>query len=129
MFGDFDPTEYEDEVKERWGDTEAYRESGRRTKGYTSEDWSLIKAEGEPIVTGLAAALRAGIPADDPTVMDLADAHRLQIDKWFYPCSPEMQASLGAMYVADPRFTAYWDQFEVGLAEYVRDAIVANAAR
>jgi DNA-binding transcriptional MerR regulator len=129
VFGDFDPAEYEDEVKERWGDTDAYRESSRRAKRYTKADWQAIKAGGEPIVSGLAAALRAGTPADDATVMDLADAHRLEIDKWFYPCSPEMHAALGEMYVADPRFTAYWDQFEAGLAMYVRDAFAANARR
>jgi DNA-binding transcriptional MerR regulator len=129
VFGDFDPAEYEDEVKERWGDTDAYRESARRTKRYTKDDWAKIKAEGAPIVTGLADAFRAGTPADDPTVLDLADAHRLQIDRWFYPCSREMHAALGEMYVADPRFTAYWDQFEAGLATYVRDAFAANALR
>ena len=129
VFGDFDPAEYEDEVKARWGDTEAYRESAIRTKRYTKGDWLKIKQEGEPVVSGLAAALRAGTPADNPLVMDLAEAHRLQIDKWFYPCSPELHASLGEMYVADPRFTAYWDQFEVGLAAYVNDAFMANALR
>jgi len=129
VFGDFDPTEYEAEVKERWGDTDAYRESARRTKRYTKDDWTAIKAEGEPIVTGLAAAFRAGTPSDDPSVIDLADAHRLQIDRWFYPCSREMHAALGEMYVADPRFTAYWDQFEAGLAGYIRDAFAANAMR
>ena len=128
VFGDFDPTEYEAEVKERWGDTDAYKESARRTKKYTKQDWLAIKGEGEPIVTGLAAALRAGTPADDPSVTALAEAHRLQIDKWFYPCSPAFHASLGEMYVADPRFTAFWDQFEAGLAAFVRDAFAANAA-
>jgi len=129
VFGDFDPTEYEDEVKQRWGGTDAYRESARRTKRYTKQDWLVIKAEGEPIVAGLADTFRAGTPPDEPEVMDLADAHRLQIDKWFYPCSRQMHAGLGEMYVADPRFTAYWDQFAAGLAAYVRDAFVANAVR
>ena len=129
VFGDFDPAEYEEEVKERWGDTDAYKESARRTKKYTKQDWLAIKAEGGPIVAGLAAALRTGTPPDDPAVMDLADAHRLQIDKWFYPCSPERHAALGEMYMADLRFTAYWDQFEAGLAVYVRDAFAANALR
>jgi len=128
VFGDFDPTEYEDEVKQRWGGTEAYRESARRTRRYTKADWLAIKAEGEPIVTGLADALRAGTPADEPSVTALAEAHRLQIDKWFYPCAPAFHASLGEMYVADPRFTAFWDQFEAGLAAFVRDAFAANAA-
>lgn len=31
------------------------------------------------------------------------------------------------MYVADPRFTATYEQIAPGLATYVHDAIVANA--
>ena len=34
MFEDFDPTPYEQEARERWGHTDAYRESARRTAGY-----------------------------------------------------------------------------------------------
>jgi hypothetical protein len=33
------------------------------------------------------------------------------------------------MYVADPRFTATYDDVAPGLAVYVRDAIAANADR
>ena len=37
--------QYAAEVKERWGDTEAYAESARRTKSYTEADWVRIKGE------------------------------------------------------------------------------------
>ena len=47
MFGDFDPDQYEEEVRERWGDTDAYRQSQQRTASYTKEDWQRIRAEGE----------------------------------------------------------------------------------
>lgn len=40
-----------------------------------------------------------------------------------------MQVHLGEMYVQDPRFRATYEELEPGLAEWVRDAIVANAAR
>jgi hypothetical protein len=33
------------------------------------------------------------------------------------------------MYLADPRFTATYEQISPGLAQYVHDAIKANAAR
>lgn len=39
LFEGFHPSRYEDEVKARWGGTEAYRESARRTSGYTKADW------------------------------------------------------------------------------------------
>jgi DNA-binding transcriptional MerR regulator len=128
-FGDFDPKEHEKEAEERWGGTETYAESARRTKRYTKEDWLKIKAESEAVNTALAALLDEGVPADDPRAMDLAEEHRLHIDRWFYPCSQEMHVGLGEMYVADPRFAKNYEKVHAGLAQYVCDAIRANAAR
>lgn len=129
VFGDFDPSHYEKEVQQRWGDTDAYRESTRRAASYTKDDWNRIKDEQDAVESGFADKLRAGVPADDPSVMDLAERHRLGIDANFYPCSHEMQAGLAEMYVADPRFAAHYDDREPGLARYVHDAILANAKR
>ncbi len=44
VFGEFDPTKYEDEVKERWGESDAYKESARRTarRGCASADRHLV---------------------------------------------------------------------------------------
>lgn len=127
VFGDFDPTEYQDEVKERWGDTDAYRESVRRVARYGKEDWLEIKAEGDRVNAALVEAMAAGRAPTDPEVLALAEQHRMQIDRWFYPCPHEMHATLGEMYVADPRFTETYDELAEGLARFVRDAIVANA--
>jgi hypothetical protein len=61
--------------------------------------------------------------------MDLAEKARLHIDRCFYPCSHEMHAALGRMYVEDPRFAENYERRREGLAAYVRDAIAANAER
>jgi DNA-binding transcriptional MerR regulator len=134
MFDGLDPVEWNErtygaEVRERWGDTDAYRESTRRTSQYGPDDWAQVQAQSEAIEAGLAALLAEGVPAEDPRAMDLAEQHRLQIDRWFYPCSHEMHAGLGDMYVADERFAAHYDERAAGLAGYVRDAILANALR
>ena len=129
VFGDHDPTEHAEEAKERWGDTDAYRESHRRTSKYTKADWLKIKAEGGAAAEQMIAALQAGLPADSEEATAAAESMRLQIDRWFYPCSHEMHRHLGDMYVADPRFTAHYEDQAPGLAQYVRDAIHANAAR
>jgi len=129
VFGDFDPAEYEEEVQERWGNTDAYKESARRTKKYTKADWQRFKDESLQIGTETAALMDAGVPATDPRAMDLADQARRQIDTWFYPCSHEMHVNLAEMYIADPRFTATYEKVHVGMAQYWHDAILANAAR
>jgi len=129
VFGDFDPADYEDEVKERWGDTDAYKESARRTKSYTKADWQRYKDEAEANGLAIAALMDAGVPPTDPRAMDAVEEHRLLIDKWFYPCSHEMHRGLGEMYVADPRFTKNYEKIHPGMAQYVSDAIRANAER
>ncbi|MDA3935984.1 MAG: MerR family transcriptional regulator [Actinomycetota bacterium] len=127
VFGEFDPAEHEAEVKERWGDSDAYAESTRRTKRYTKQDWLRIKEEGALVVEGLAARMDAGAGTDDTEVQRLVEEHRLQIDRNFYPCSKEMHANLGRMYVADPRFAKTYDDVRPGLAQFLCDAIQINA--
>lgn len=125
LFDGFDPARYEDEVQERWGDTDAYKESARRTKRYGKAEWQQIKAEAESIGTDLAALMRAGVPAHDPRAKAVVERHRQHIEQWFYPCSVELQRQLGEMYVADPRFQENIDKTAPGLAAYWRDAILA----
>lgn len=125
---DFDNMAYEAEVQERWGNTEAYRESARRTKKYTEADWTRMRGEGEAIAAGFADALASGDPADGERARHLAEQARLHIDRWFYPCSHRMHVALADMYVADPRFRAGYEDRAEGLAEYVAAAIKANAA-
>lgn len=128
-FGDFDPAEHEDEAKQRWGDTDAYKESARRTARYTKEDWVRFKTESEQINATIVELMDAGVAATDPRAMDAVDMARLQINTWFYPCSHEMHSNLADMYIADPRFEANYEKVHAGMARYVHDAIKANLER
>ena len=126
---DFDHEQYEEEARERWGDSNAYKESMRRTRRYSKDDWTRIKAEGEEVMARLAALLEEGALSVSRAARELAEEHRHHIDRWFYPCSHAMHAGLADMYVADPRFTDYFEKRGEGLASFFREAILANAAR
>ncbi len=129
LFEGFEPAEHEDKVRERWGSTNAYAEAGRRTKSYTKAQWKEIKAENDSVLARLAERLSERAAAGAAEVMDLAEEHRLHIDRWYYPCDPGMHAGLGEMYVADERFAAHFEKRGSGLAAYSAEAIQANAAR
>src|SRR3954451_2420913 len=129
VFGEQDPAQYDAEVEERWGETDAYAQSKRRTAAYTKADWVRIKGEGEAVERRFAEALRSGVPADSPEAMDVAEEHRQQISRNFYDCPPAMHAGLGRMYVEDERFTAHYEEIAPGLAQYVSTAVQATAAR
>lgn len=128
-FADFDHAQHAEEAEERWGDTEAFEESTRRTKGYSEAQWAQLKAEGEEIEARWAGLLEAGDAPDHVDAMDVAERARLHIDRWFYPCSHEMHAGLAETYETDPRFTAHYERMAEGLAAFVAAAIRANAAR
>ena len=129
VFGEFNPSEHEEEAKERWGDSDLYQESRRRTRTYGKDQWKEAVGEGRTIAGELAALLSSGAEPHSVEAMDLAERHRQHISQWFYPCSLEVHVGLGEMYVVDPRFTKYWDDFAPGLATFVRDAFQANAGR
>jgi len=129
LFGDGFSEEYQAEAEERWGDTEAWAQSQRRTSAYTKEDWVRIKDETDDIQRRFAEAMQAGAPAESDRAMDVAEEHRQHISRWFYDCPPEMHAGLGRMYVEDERFTATYERTAPGLAQYVSTAVQANAAR
>ena len=118
--------EYAGEAEERWGDTEAWKQSQTRTASFTKDDWKRIKAETDALEADFAAAMRAGVPADSERAAVLAERHRAGIEQ-HYDCGYEMHVCLAEMYIADERFTKHYDDVAPGLARYVRDAIVANA--
>jgi DNA-binding transcriptional MerR regulator len=129
VFGENDPAQYAEEAEQRWGNTDAYRQSQQRTRSYRKEDWLAIRAESASINERLAAAVAAGEPADGPVAMDIAEEHRRHIDRWFYDLGYPGHRGLAEMYVADPRFTATYENVAAGLARYMHDAILANADR
>ncbi|QKW07289.1 MerR family transcriptional regulator [Streptomyces sp. NA04227] len=129
VFGDFDPDDYAEEVEQRWGDTDAYAQSRRRSASYTKEDWQRIQREAGEINERFVALMDADESARSGAAMDVAEEHRLWIDRNHYTCSHEMHTCLGEMYVSDERFTQNIDKAREGLAAYTREAILANAER
>jgi DNA-binding transcriptional MerR regulator len=128
VFGDFDPAEYKDEARERWGHTDAYAESVRRTATYTKVDWQQIKADEEAITAAFVDALDRQLAPADPEVQAIVDRHWQHLARWFYTPSLEMYGGLGDMYVNDPRFARNMDRARDGLAAYRRDAMHAYVA-
>jgi len=129
IFGTDKFAQYAEEAEQRWGDTEAWKQSQRRSAAYTKDDWITIKAQADANIAGFAEAMRAGEPAAGTVAMDLAEEHRQHISRWFYDCGYDQHRGLAEMYISDPRYTAPYDEIEPGFSQYVHDAILANADR
>ena len=124
-FDDPKLAEYREEARQRWGHTDAYKESSRRAASYTKVDRAAIQAENSAINDALAGLMDRE-PAD-PEVQGWVARHHRQIDERFYKCSAEIYRGLANMYVDDPRFTATYDAVKPGLAKFLREAMLVYA--
>jgi MerR family transcriptional regulator, thiopeptide resistance regulator len=132
MFDGFDHTVHEQEVVERWG-RQAYADSDAWWRGMTDAERADWQHRQRALAADWTAAAERG---DDPAGAD-AQALAARHAEWLrgipgtpgYPDGPTAGylAGLGAMYVADPRFSAHYGG-EAGAA-FVRDALAAYADR
>ncbi len=119
-FKDEDVKQYQEEVRERWGNTEAYKQSQAKVSKMTKKEMDKLKEDGKKFTEELAKAMDK--PIDSKEVQALIQKHYDGVNL-FYTCDLQMYRNLAQMYVDDPRFTAYYDKFRPGLAVFVRDAI------
>jgi DNA-binding transcriptional MerR regulator len=129
LFGDNFSEDYADEAEQRWGGTDRWKQSQKRTSQYTKADWVQITTESDAVNNAFVAAMDAGLPATSEEAMDAAEAGRLHIHTWYYDITPDFYRNLGDMYLADPRWTKTYEDIKPGLTQYLRDAIHANADR
>lgn len=119
-----DPTyqKYKDEVQERWGNTDAYRQSMQRVGKMSKAELDRVKTEGEAIARETAELMQKGFSADSPEVQKQVDRFYQHLHN-FYDPSYEMFRGLGQMYVDDPRFTKVYEDRAKGFALFMRDAM------
>ena len=128
LFEGFNPSQYDEEARRQWGKSEVFVESEKRTRRYTPDDWEALQAEQAAVYDDAYSALRAGKTPSDAAVMDIAERHRMSIDRWFYPCSHGMHRGLASMYESDDRFKQSIDKHGEGLSSFLAEAIRTNAA-
>jgi MerR family transcriptional regulator, thiopeptide resistance regulator len=129
LFDGFDPRQYETEAEQRWGNSDAYKEAMKRTRRYGKEDWQRCAAEQSGVYTDAFELKEAGHATESTEAMDVAERHRLSIERWFYPCSYAMHTGLADMYEQDSRFAENIDKHGAGLTPFLSAAIRANAKR
>lgn len=115
--------QYAEEVKNRWGDTQAYAESEAKTAQYSGDQWNAANDEAQAIFAAFAAARQLG--AESPEVQALVARWQAHITKHYYTCTKEILSGLGMMYVADERFKQNLDSHGEGTAQLMSDAIAA----
>ncbi|HFU3788590.1 TPA: MerR family transcriptional regulator [Streptococcus suis] len=110
---------FQEEAKERWGNTAAFQEFSAKTN---QEGFAQISAEMSGIM--MEFGKMKNLSADDSKVQSQVEALKDYISDNFYECTNEVLASLGQMYALDNRFTQFIDQVGgEGTATFVSQAI------
>ena len=117
--------DYKTEVCERYGNTSAYSEHEQKTKNYTKEKWAEANDGLMAIFAEFAACKDSGASADSVEAQALVAKLQAHITANYYPCTDEILAGLGKMYVADERFKKNIDKYGEGTAEFASTAIEA----
>lgn len=122
----WDPA-HEQEAEQRWGNTDEWSQAAARKAAMTAQDWRSVREEVEELESDLAVAMREGVEPGSERANALAQRHLASIDRWF-DTTYAKQVLIARGYVSDPRFTAYYEAIEPGLATWLKEIIDANAA-
>ena len=112
---------YKEETKQKYGKSDAYKESKEKTSKYSKNDWENIIGDAGAIYEELAKLMDRK-PSDDE-VQVLVQKWRDYITNNFYNCTIEIFRGLALMYVVDERFTNNIDKYGQGLAQFLSDAM------
>lgn len=115
--------EYKTEVKERFGETQEYREYAKKTAHYSQEKWQQVNDGLDCVFSEFADCMKSGYTDDSEKAQDLVKELRRYITENYYTCDKEVLKSLGLVYVSDERFRNNIDKHAVGTACFVSKAI------
>ena len=114
---------YKNEARERYGNTDAYREHDQKTKNYTKEKWAEVNDGLMAIFAEFAECKGNGSNTDSAEAQVLVAKLQAHITDNYYACTDEILAGLGKMYIADERFKKNIDKYGDGTAGFASNAV------
>ena len=115
--------QYEVETKQRWGETDAYKEHAEKTANYAKDKWQEVNDGLMTVFTKFAECMKNGNTVNSDEAQVLVKELQNYITENYYTCTKEILAGLGQMYVADERFKTNINKNGNGTAEFVSKAI------
>lgn len=119
---------YGKEVRKKHGDgpVETVKET---MMGLSSEEYQRWQELDQELREGLAKAVQIGAKTDGDTGKWMAQLHREWLRILVPDCDDARQVGIAELYVADERFTAYYDKEVEGCAQFLRDAVLKYMQR
>lgn len=107
------------EAMHKWGEPQVVA-CEARIKQLSKQDWQLHLQQGEEIYQAIADSMVLAIESDEVQAL-IGRMH--QHLRFYWNVDLVALRGLAEMYISDERFTAYFDQFAPGLADYIHKAI------
>ena len=114
---------YDIEIKQRFGNTDAYKEHKEKTANYSKEKWQDVNDGLMSVFAKFAECMNNGHTVNSNEAGALVKELQTYITDNYYTCTNQILAGLGRMYVADERFKNNIDKYAAGTAEFVGKAI------
>lgn len=112
---------YGEEIREKYGD-DTVNASNRKMLNMSEEEYETFQGLAEEIASTLEQAVQDGASADDEIGKKAVELHKNWLSMTWPQYNKEAHKNLTEMYVADERFTKYYDGKVKGCAEFLRDA-------
>lgn len=113
---------YGAEVRAKYGDA-AMDQANQAVLSLTREEYQEWDDLGRAIRQRLEEAVQEGLSPAGEVGRTITDLHRRWLTLSGTPYDPAKHRGIAELYVADPRFTAYYDKTVPGCARFLRDAV------
>ena len=120
---------YKAEAKEKWGETDAYRQHTEKAKGYSQQKFADLAEEMDAIFGEFALCMKHGEAPGSAEAQHLVQLLQDHITRNYYNCTVQILAGLGQMYVADDRFRQNIDRHADGTAAFAQEAIAVYCGK
>ncbi len=118
---------YGKEIRNAYG-AETIQKANNQFENLTEKQYTDMQATAEKILTNLKEAVKTSNPASE-TAQEIAKLHKYWLSFTWPAYSKAAHRGLAEMYIADQRFTKYYDEpAGEGAAQFLRDAIHIFAA-
>ena len=114
---------YTNEAREKWGETNAYKEYAEKTNTYSKEEWNSLTDGMNNILAEFAECMKTMQEPNSTEAQNLVKKLQNFLTENYYLCTNEILSGLGQMYVQDERFKNNIDKNATGTAEFVSKAI------
>lgn len=116
-------TRYGQEARKKYGAAQV-EASNRKLLNMSLEQWEHFQALEQEILQRLEAGVQTGMAPDSREAGEIVRLHKEWLMMTWRQYSKEAHIGLAVMYVADERFTRYYDRNIKGCARFLKQAIV-----